>query len=190
MREKKMIRKAEESDIDEILHVLKCYNFKVIKAVEGSPIDDDYGDTITLYNQISGIDLRNGFVAVIDGKIVGFSHYKHLNARTAKTTLITVMPEYAGLGLGKELQLARMKEAYEKGYKKLITYCETPIVVNWYINHFDYKILRTEPVSHRLHFIKLKEQVIWGVHYGKKGQENLQVLICNLEKFMHKHISQ
>jgi N-acetylglutamate synthase-like GNAT family acetyltransferase len=181
-----MIRKAEYSDIDDILNVLNGYNFKVIKAVEGAPIDEDYGETITLYNQVSEIDLRNGFVAVIDGRVVGFAHYKHLSEDTAKTTLITVLPEYAGLGVGKKLQLARMKDAYEKGYKKLITYCETPTVVDWYIKHFNYEILRTEQVSHRLHFLKLKDQVIWAVHYGKKGQENLQVLICNLEGYFEK----
>ena len=184
-----MIRKAEEADIDGILNVLRCYNFKVIKAFDGAPIDEDYGETITLYNQVSEIDLRNGFVAVIDGKIVGFSHYKHLHEATAKTTLITVLPEYAGHGLGKELQLARMKEAYEKGCKELITYCETRTIVDWYVKNFDYKVLRTEPVSHRLHFLKLKDQVIWAVHYGKKGRETLKVLTCNLEDFMHERFS-
>ena len=178
-----MIRKAIESDIDGILKVLSHYDFKVIKAAEGSCIDDDYTDKITLYNQVSKIDLQNAFIAIHDGKIVGFSHYKNLEEGTAKTTLITVLPECQGLGLGKELQIARMREAYEKGYKKLITYCETPATVNWYVKHFNYKILRTEPVYHRLHFFQLKDRVIWGVHYGAKAQKNLKVMVCDLEKF-------
>jgi N-acetylglutamate synthase-like GNAT family acetyltransferase len=181
-----MIRKAKESDIDSILHVLSHYNLKVINAVDGSPLDDDYGDTITLYNQVSQINLQNAFVALSDGKIVGFSHYKHLEGDTAKTTLITVMPEYERLGFGKQLQLARMKEAHEKGYKKLITYCENPLIVNWYVRHFNYQILRTEPVCHRLHFFKLKNRIIWAVHYGSKERKTLQVLLCDLEDFFKK----
>jgi ribosomal protein S18 acetylase RimI-like enzyme len=178
-----MIRKALESDIDGILNVLSHYNFKVIKAVDEAWIDDDYGEIITLYNRVSEIDLRNGFIAVHEGKIAGFSHYKGLKNSTAKTTLLTVLPEFRGLDLGKKLQIARMKEAYQNGYKELITYCETPTVVNWYIKNFNYKILKTEPVQHRLHFFKLKDQIIWGVHYGLKGQKNLEVMVCNLEDF-------
>lgn len=182
-RETRKIRKANESDINGILNVLSSYNFKVIKAADGSPIDDDYAGTITLRNQVTEIDLQNAFVALCDGKIAGFSHYKHLEEGTAKTTFITVLPEYRGLGLGEKLQLARMKEAYEKGYKKLITFCETPATVDWYVKHFNYKILRTEPVYHSLHFFQLKDQIIWAVHYGFKEQKSLQVIVCNLEDF-------
>lgn len=178
-----MIRKAKESDIEGILNVLSHYNFKVIKAAEGLSIDEEFGDTITLYNQVSKIDLQNGFVGLHNGKIVGFSHYKHLEEGTAKTTLITVLPEFTGLGLGEKLQLARMNEAREKGYKKLITFCEKPAVVDWYIKHFNYKILRTELVHHRLHFFHIKDQIIWAVHYGSKEQELLRVMVCSLEEF-------
>jgi N-acetylglutamate synthase-like GNAT family acetyltransferase len=127
--------------------------------------------------------LQNGFIALQDGRIVGFSHYKHLKESTAKTTLMTVLPEYRRNGLGEKLQLARMKEAHEKGYKKLITFCETPKTIDWYVKHFNYKILRTEPVHHRLHFIQIKDQTIWAVHYGSKKQKHLQILVCNLEDY-------
>ena len=118
-----------------------------------------------------------------DGKIVGFCHYKHQGENAAKTTLLTVLPEFRGLGLGEKLQLARMREAREKGYKILLTFCETPATVDWYVKHFGYKILETEPVYHRLHFFQLKNRTIWAVHYGSKEQKFLQVLVCNLEDF-------
>ena len=178
-----MIRKAEESDIKGILSVLGCYNFKVVNAIDGSPIDNDYTDTITLYNQVSEIKLQNAFVALHDKKIVGFSNFKHMEEDTAKTTLIAVLPKYRKLGLGEKLQLARMREAHEKGYKKMVTFCETPAIANWYVKHFNYRILSSEPIYHRLHFFKLKDQIIWGVHYGSKEQKRLQVLACNLEEF-------
>ena len=117
-----MIRKAKEADIEDILNVLSGYNFKVLNAIDGAPVDDDAEDIITVYNQISELDLEHAFVALQDGGIVGFCHYKHLEEGIAKTTLITVLPQYRELGLGKALQLARMKNAYERGYKKFREY--------------------------------------------------------------------
>ena len=182
-----MIRKAIESDINGILQVLNYYNFKVVNAVDGSVIDDDYDGPITLYNQVSEINLNNAFLAMKDGKIVGFSHYKLLENDVAKTTLLTVLPECRGLGLGEKLQIARMRAAYKKGCRKLITFCETPSTVKWYIKHFNYKILRTEPVCHRLHFFPLKDHIIWGVHYGTGSQKFLKVMECDLEDFFEKN---
>ena len=172
-----MIRKAKESDINEILKVLSHYNFNVLNPTDNSPIDNDAEELLTLYNQVSEIDLNNAFVAVHNGKIVGFSHYKHYKEGVAKTTLVTVLPKFRG-----HLQLARMKEAYGKGYKKLITYCEGPAAIEWYIHHFHYKILGTESVQHRLHFFTLKDRVIWGVHYGF-NESSLKVMVCDLEDF-------
>lgn len=184
------IRKAQESDVEDILNVLGYYNFKIIGAVDNSPIDADAADTITVYNQVSEMDLQNAFVAVDDGKIVGFSHYKHVEEGVAKTTLITVLPKYRNLGLGKDLQLARMKEAYDRGYRKLITYCESPNVVSWYMKHFDYKIVRSEPGHHRLHFLKVKNRIIWGVHYGFREFKNFKVLVCDLNRFFKSKIGE
>ena len=178
----KVIRKAKEADIEDILNVLSGYNFKVLNAIDGAPVDDDAEDIITVYNQISELDLEHAFVALQDGGIVGFCHYKHLEEGIAKTTLITVLPQYRELGLGKALQLARMKNAYERGYKKLITFCESPDSIRWYMKHFDYEIVKTEPVHHRLYFLKLSDKLIWGVHYGFK-EKYLKVLVCDLDDF-------
>src|SRR3972149_10924358 len=177
------VRKAKKSDIDDILNVLSIYNFKVLNPMDSKPLDEDFRETVTLYNSLSEIDLRTAFVGVINGQLVGFTHYKPLEGTTAKTTFIIVKPEFRHTGLGKKLQLARMKDAYRKGFEKLITYCETPRIVDWYIQNFGYEIDRTEPVHHRMHFIKLKDKVIWGVHYGFKQFGDLKVLVCDLERF-------
>ena len=76
-----------------------------------------------------------------------------------------------------------MKEANQRGYRKLVTFCEGPNAARWYIKHFNYEILRTEPVHHRLHFFRLKNRIIWGVHYGFREFQSLKVMVCDLEKF-------
>jgi N-acetylglutamate synthase-like GNAT family acetyltransferase len=179
-----MIRKAKEQDIEAILDVLGSYNFKVLNAVDGAPVDDDASDILYLRNEITELDLKHAFVALHNGKIVGFCHYKHLEEGVAKTTLITVLPQYRELGLGKALQLARMKEAYEGGHKRLMTFCESPAAIRWYMKHFNYKILGTEPLLHRLYFFKLKDTVIWGIHYGF-NEEFQKKMVCDLENFFN-----
>lgn len=177
------IRKVKEQDLNDIVKVLSHYNFKIISAVDNFPIDDSSVDKITLHNNISGLDLNTAFVAIWDRRIVGFSHYKHVKEDLATTTLMTVLPNYRRLGIGQELQLARMKEAYDRGYKRLITYCETPSTVDWYIKNFKYKKIGTEPNRPRLHFFKLKNKVIWGIHFGYREFKDDKVLVCDLITF-------
>ena len=181
-----MIRKAKESDIEGILNVLSRYNFKVLNPVDKAPIDDEIKELVTIYNEISELNLKNAFVAEYEGKIVGFSHYKLYKDGKAKTTLITVSPDYRKHGFGKELQLARMKDAYKHGYKILVTFTENPVASKWYVKHFKYKIVGKEKCHHRLHFIPLKNRIIWGIHYGFYDNEEIDVLECNLEEFFTK----
>jgi N-acetylglutamate synthase-like GNAT family acetyltransferase len=178
-----MIRKAKESDIDNILKVLSCYNFKVVKPIDGAIIDDDFKEFVPIYNNVSELNLKNGFVAVHDDKVVGFSHYKKYKDGKAKTTLIAVLPDYRKHGYGKKLQLARMKAAYKNGYKTLISFTENPYASEWYVKYFRYKVIGRERCYHRLHFIPLKNRIIWGVHYGLYDYDEIDVLECNLEEF-------
>jgi len=138
-----MIRKAKESDIEGIFNVLSRYNFKVLNPVDKAPIDDEIKELIAFNNELSELNLKNAFVAEHKNKIVGFSHYKSYKDGKAKTTLITVLPEYRKHGFGKELQLARMKDAYKNGYKILVTFTENPIASKWYVKHFGYRIIRS-----------------------------------------------
>ncbi|MDY6964401.1 MAG: GNAT family N-acetyltransferase [Halobacteriota archaeon] len=178
-----MIRRAEESDIERILSVLSCYNFKVLNPVDDSPIDDESEELITLYNGASELNLDKGFVAEYEGKIVGFSHYKRHEDGKAKTTLLTVMPKYRKHGFGKKLQIARMKDAYDNGYEILMTFTENPKASKWYVKHFGYQVIGTDVCYHRLHFIPLSNRIIWGVHYGIYGYDKVDVLECDLGEF-------
>jgi N-acetylglutamate synthase-like GNAT family acetyltransferase len=182
---KPIIRKAKESDINGILNVLKSYNFKVITAKDQLPLDDDFGEIISVYNKVSEINLKRSFVALDGKKVIGFANWKPLEKASAKTTLICVLPTYRGLDIGKALQLARMKAVYKQGYKKLITSSEGLEACKWYIKNFDYKIIRIEPNKHIIHFLKLKNRIIWGIHYGH-NQKKCRIMICDLKKFFKK----
>ncbi|MEW5760335.1 MAG: GNAT family N-acetyltransferase [Candidatus Thermoplasmatota archaeon] len=61
-----------------------------------------------------------GFVARVDGKIVGFSFATYANGQGRIHTL-TVLPEYRGLGIGKELMRARLRILYDMGVASVIT---------------------------------------------------------------------
>jgi len=177
-----MIRKAEEKDIDGILDVLAQYDFRVLNTEDGAVLDPEVGELLTLYNEVSALDLAHGFVVEENQRIVGFAHYKIIDKKTAKTTLMTVLPECRGKGWGKELQVARMREAFERGSETLLTYCELPKSIAWYRGHFGYVVLRQEATHHRLHYIPLVNRVIWGVHYGFKEKE-LSVMECDLAAY-------
>lgn len=177
-----IIRKALETDIDQILLVLRTYNFHVLAPREGHVLDQDFGQEITVYNSVSEIKLDWSWVALIKNQIVGFANYKEENRSIAKTTIMTVLPEFRKLGIGQQLQLARMKEAHQQGYAKMITYCENKEVCAWYTKNFGYITLREEPVCHRLHFIRLKNKIIWGIHYGVKSKY-LRVMETKLNNF-------
>lgn len=177
-----MIRKAREEDVDSILSVLGAYAVKVIRPEDNTPIDDDYGPLLTVVNEVSSLDLAKAFVALHEGTIVGFCHYKNYGPATVKTTLMTVLPEYRRFGFGRQLQTARMREARESGAATMITFCDIPETALWYRKHFGYTVLRAEPNHHMLHFLPTTSGPIWCIHHGSPD-ETLQVLSCDLNAF-------
>lgn len=177
------IRPATEEDLPGILKVLSFYNFKVLDPREGAPVDDGFQGEIQLYNEVSQIDLADGFVAVRDQHIVGFSHFKYLTDRTAKTTLISVDPDYAKHGYGRALQLARMRRAHQQGCIKLVTYCDNERGCVWYRRHFGYELTGSDVNSHRLHFFVTSKGPVWGVHYGFYENDTVTILETDLDKF-------
>lgn len=181
-----MIRKALEEDMEPILAVLRAYKCKVIHPVDNALIDDDYGQVISVVNELSALMLENAFVAQLDDVIVGFCHYKHYSSDTAKTTLMSVLPHYREFGVGRALQLARMKEAHDKGYRKMLTYCDVPKTMAWYQKNFNYAVLRTELNHHMLHFFSGPDGPIWLIHHGSKD-EYLKVLECDLDAYFASH---
>ncbi len=192
-----MIRKAREDDIEGILEVLSYYNFKVVEPRDGFVIVDPKIENFSIYNEVSELNLNNGFVAELDGKIVGFSHYKHYQQKKAKTTLITVNPHFRGheAHFGSLLQHARMEAAFQGGYEKIVTFCDNEPATKWYIKHFKYKTIGQEDNHHRLHFIPLKDRIIWGVHYGfydnltsgpfvSVGKKGVTILEADLKEYL------
>jgi len=177
------VRPARESDLPGILAVLSHYNFKVLTPVDGAFVDDGMPESIKLYNEVSELNLGDGFVAEHDGNIVGFAHFKKYDDTTAKTTLISVDPAYAGRDFGKALQKARMEKAWSRGYSKMITFCDNPKACEWYRRHFGYEITGSGENCHRLHFIPTAQGTVWGVHYGFYDNPTVAVLETDLNRF-------
>ena len=177
------VRPAGAGDIDAVLEVLGGYFAKSLVPKDGAIIDGDFGDTITLCNDVTELDWGRSFVVEHKGGIVGFCNWRPVGQKVAKTTLITVLPEHRQHGYGRQLQVARMRQAIEKGMETLFTYCEGPEAVAWYKKNFGYVEIKEVPLAHRLYFIRKEDgSVVWFVHYGSK--EKLQKeLICDLNRW-------
>ena len=111
------VRKAVPSDIDGIIEVLKGYRMQFLRPEDKVMIDERFGDVVSVYNEISELAWERSWVAEHDGKVVGFCNWKPYGVvqdrPAAKTTLISVLPDYRKHGYGKELLTARMREARE-----------------------------------------------------------------------------
>jgi ribosomal protein S18 acetylase RimI-like enzyme len=178
-----MIRKVRPADIDAVIEALRPFNFHVLEPRDGAPLDEDWGGSFVVRNEITVLDLDHGFVAVHEGTVVGFCHYKRLDDETVKTTLLSVPPRYRRHGFGRALQEARMREAYEAGYRRMVTYTENPDAQRWYRDHFGYREAGEEPVLHRIYFFPVEGRVVWGIHYGFKEYPIQKKLECDLGAF-------
>jgi ribosomal-protein-alanine N-acetyltransferase len=104
-----LITRMKESDLAELEAISK----KVYKVRSRSWIRAQYrsGDI--------------GFVARLDGKIIGFAFTTYANGHGRIHTL-TVLPEYQNRGIGKELMRARLKALYDLGAVDVIAE-----IANW-----------------------------------------------------------
>lgn len=116
------MRYARSSDIENIINVLAKYNMHHIPSPE-----------------MPELDYRFFFVAEDSDKLVGAAGYKIISPEKAKTTLMAVLPEYRGSGIGEKLQLIRMQAAKSLGCEILITNADRPETINWYKKKFAYK---------------------------------------------------
>lgn len=85
------------------------------------------------------LDHRFFFVAEEGDRLVGAAGYKVISPEKAKTTLMAVLPEYKGSGIGEKLQLKRMQAARSLGCEILITNADRPETIGWYKRKFGYK---------------------------------------------------
>lgn len=183
-----MIRKAEVKDLEQIMQVLSTFHLMLLSSEHGAFLDPRFGDALHISNQIVEYDIEHAFVAEMDRQIVGCSHYLIENG-IAKTTLITVLPEFRSHGFGAKLQEARMKDAYEKGCKKMITYCPSDDALNWYQKHFGYQLMGTEERMHDLYVFHTSDRTVWAIHYGDTKNEKLHSIECDLEKYFSTVVS-
>ena len=116
-----IVRKAQSDERDAILKVLEPWNMHHVPSPE-----------------MEELDLSCFFVAVENGKIVGVSGYKILESGNGKTTLLGVLPEFGGKGIGKILQDKRLQEMFDKGAKKVITNADRPATIKWYKKNYGY----------------------------------------------------
>jgi uncharacterized protein (DUF849 family)/N-acetylglutamate synthase-like GNAT family acetyltransferase len=116
------IESARPEDRNSIIEVLKHFNMHHLPSVE-----------------MEEIDFNCFFVVKVEKEIVGVAGYKLLSPTEGKTTLLGVLPEYSGMGLGKALQEKRMEVMHQAGIKKLTTNADRPATILWYKKHYGYR---------------------------------------------------
>ena len=120
------IQKAHESNREDMMRILSFFNMHNIPSPEMEELK---------YDQF--------LIAKVDGKIVGLAGWKVIAPGEGKTTLMAVLPEYSGSGIGKDLQHRRMKILYDLGCKTILTNADRPETILWYKKHFGYKEIGT-----------------------------------------------
>jgi N-acetylglutamate synthase-like GNAT family acetyltransferase len=148
-----ILRAAREDDRISIMKVMESANMHSIPSPE-----------------MPELDLSCFFVAEVSGIIVGAAGYRILSPTTAKTTLMAVLPEYKGKGIGNILQTRRMEEMYQRGIKILTTNADLPETISWYQKHFGYR-----PIG------KLNKQH----EFGNPNISEWTTLEVNLEDWKH-----
>ncbi len=120
------IEPAAPGDWPEIMAVLKTVNMHHVPSPE-----------------MPEFDLACAFVARLDGRVVGVAGYKVLSPVAAKTTLLAVLPEVRGHGIGRLLQERRMDALAQLGVRTLTTNADRPETIAWYEKHFGYRRVGT-----------------------------------------------
>ena len=105
-----IVRKMRVDDLDAALHILGEWN---MAPTAPSPEVQD--------PERSELNIQNAFVALQDGKVVGVCSYIIHGPQLAETASLAVSPSCRGLGVGDQLQQARMRELKSLGIKTLRT---------------------------------------------------------------------
>jgi uncharacterized protein (DUF849 family)/N-acetylglutamate synthase-like GNAT family acetyltransferase len=116
------IEKARPDDHDAILAVMRPWNMHHVPSVE-----------------MEQLDLSCFYVARLDGVVVGAAGYQILSQKLGKTTLLGVLEEHLGAGLGEALQQARCEAMFELGVERVITNADRPKTIAWYKKKFGYR---------------------------------------------------
>ena len=92
--------------------------------------------------EMHDFDVGSWYVATAEESIVGVAGFRVLDepdGRVGKTTLLTVLPEWRGTGVGRELQELRMRLMREAGATRVTTNADRPATIAWYERNFGYR---------------------------------------------------
>jgi N-acetylglutamate synthase-like GNAT family acetyltransferase len=131
------IRKMRDDDVPACMAILESWN------MAPRPPSDDIPEP-----ERTGIDVGNGFVAEVDGRIVGTCGYIVHSPELAETASLAVVPLFKGSGVGLLLQRARLDEMRRRGIRRVRTETDRPDTVRWYVKRFGYRIVGTTPKKH------------------------------------------
>lgn len=120
------IERASPEELGDILQVMRPWNMHHVPSPE-----------------MEVLDLACMFVARVEGRIVGAGGYKLLSGHRGKTTLMAVSSEFAGTGIGRALQDARLKAMAAAGVTTVTTNADRPATIRWYKAHYGYKEVGT-----------------------------------------------
>lgn len=125
-----VIRKAVPEDAETIIDInIEVWNTTYKGLIPQEVIDklQSKNPERIIRNQNSIQEKQNTFVAEIDGKIVGYHTFgktRDKNFEDAGEIYAGyILDNYQGLGLGRKMAVACMKELLERGYTKLVTKC-------------------------------------------------------------------
>lgn len=163
------IRRPGEGDLDSLFSCLKTYHLHLLGTA--SVTDPDFpGDAIlSVRNAFCYVNLAEKcWIAEQGQQVLGFCcwDWNDPAQKSAKTILISVLPEARSLGIGSLLQQRRMNEMYEAGAKEVHTWSDDPKSIQWYQQRFGYELIGYEPIYHCLHCFTLNERAVWGIHRG------------------------
>lgn len=117
-----IIRRATPADGDAILAAMRPWNMHHVPSAE-----------------MDSLDLSCFFVAEVGGAVVGASGYRILGEGRGKTTLLAVVPEYLGSGIGAALQEARLQAMAALGVHTVTTNADRPETIRWYKSRYGYR---------------------------------------------------
>lgn len=177
------LRRPDESHVSAILRCLGAYHFHVFGDTDSADPDFPQDAILSLRNGICHVDLQQRcWIAEHDGSVVGFCcwAWQDQNQRSAKTVLISVLPEARSLGVGPLLQQQRLDEMREQGAREVHTWSDDPKAIRWYQMRFGYQLVNHEPIHHCIHCFSFGKQGYWGIHRGFVENDQLAHLVLAL----------
>jgi 3-keto-5-aminohexanoate cleavage enzyme len=126
-----VLRPAEPADRSAILDVMRSANMHRVPSAE-----------------MAELDLERFFVACVDGRVVGAAGWTLLPDGQGKTTLLAVLPEFTGDGIGARLQDARLEAMLGAGATTVTTNADRPVTINWYRRRYGYRVVGSLTKQH------------------------------------------